>query len=156
LDDVVQAVKMRRGKPADAAAIRDLTLAAYAVWVPVIGREPKPMTADYAEATRIHRFDLLHVAGTLAALIETSSDAGRLFVINVAVAPAFQGQGLGRRLMAHAEQLAVASGCSEIGLYTNKLFAANVQLYRRLGYEVDREEQVEVGTIVHMKKPIVR
>jgi ribosomal protein S18 acetylase RimI-like enzyme len=155
MDDVVRAVEMRRGTPADAAAIRELTLAAYAKWVPVIGREPKPMTADYAEALRIHRFDLLHVAGQLVALIETSLDEDRLFIVNVAVTPSFQGQGLGRRLLAHAEQLAVASGCSEIGLYTNKLFAANVQLYRRLGYQVDREEQVKVGTIVHMKKKAV-
>lgn len=148
------AVEMRRGLAADASEIRDLTLAAYAKWVPVIGREPKPMTADYAEAIRRHRFDLLHVDGKLAALIETSHDPDRLFIVNIAVLPRFQGRGLGRRLLAHAEQLAAASGCSEIGLYTNKLFAANVRLYRQLGYEVDREEEVEVGTIVHMKKPV--
>jgi len=50
----------------DAAAIRSLTREAYSKWVPVIGREPKPMQADYAEAVRNHRIDLLYLEGRLA------------------------------------------------------------------------------------------
>ena len=38
---------LRRAGPDDAGAIRSLTRAAYAKWVPVIGREPMPMQADY-------------------------------------------------------------------------------------------------------------
>ena len=55
---------------ADASAIRALTREAYAKWVPVIGREPKPMMVDYAEAMQKHRIDLLYLDGELAALIE--------------------------------------------------------------------------------------
>lgn len=144
--------ELRQAVAADAAAIRDLTRAAYAKWVPLIGREPKPMTADYDEAVRRHRFDLLHVDGTLAALIETIAEADHLLVENVAVSPAFQGLGLGRRLMAHAEALAAASGFAEIRLYTNKRFAENVRLYGRLGFRIDREEVLPVGVVVHMSK----
>ena len=57
------ATELRQGVPADAAAIRELTREAYAKWLPVIGREPKPMTADYEEAVRKHRFDLASVKG---------------------------------------------------------------------------------------------
>ncbi len=70
------------------------------------------------------------------------------------MSPAFQGRGLGRKLMAHAEKLAVSSGFGQIKLYTNKLFAENVQLYLRLGYRVDREEVLPVGIAVHMCKSI--
>jgi hypothetical protein len=42
---------LRRATPSDAAAVRDLTWAAYAKWVVVLGREPLPMTADYEEAS---------------------------------------------------------------------------------------------------------
>ena len=146
--------ELRRAVASDAPAIRALTREAYAKWVPLIGREPKPMTADYAETVRSHRIDLLHLDGVLAALIETIAEADHLLIENVAVSPAFQGRGLGRKLMAHAEQLAASAGHGETRLYTNKLFTQNIELYRKLGYRVDREEVLEIGVAVHMSKPI--
>lgn len=145
---------LRTATLADAEAIRDLTRAAYAKWVPVIGREPKPMGADYEAAVRNHRIDLLHRGGTLAALIEMIPEADHLLIENVAVAPAFQGRGLGRQLMAHAEGVAASIGRPLIRLYTNGLFAENIRLYRHLGYAVDREEPFRGGTVVHMSKPV--
>src|SRR3954468_7741495 len=146
--------EVRRGQPTDAAAIRDLTRQAYAKWVPLIGREPKPMTADYDQAVARHRLDLLYIDGTLAALIETIREADHLLVENVAVSPSFQGRGLGRRLMAHAEMLARELGFATIRLYTNQRFAENIALYRGLGYRVDREEVLPVGTVTHMCKTL--
>jgi len=145
-------VKLVQASHADAAAIRKLTRDAYAKWVPLIGREPKPMTADYAEAVRKHRFDLLYADGALAALIETIKGPDHLLIENIAVSPSWQGKGYGRLLMAHAETLAAASSFREIRLYTNKLFAENVQLYDKLGYRVDREEAMNGGVAVHMSK----
>ena len=149
-----EAGELRRAVASDAPAIRALTREAYAKWVPLIGREPKPMTADYAEAVRRHRIDLLHLDGVLAALIETIAESDHLLIENVAVSPAFQGRGLGRKLMAHAEQIAASAGHGETRLYTNKLFAENIELYRKLGYRIDREEVLKIGVAVHMSKPI--
>jgi N-acetylglutamate synthase-like GNAT family acetyltransferase len=145
---------LRPATAEDAGAIRSLVREAYARWVPVIGREPLPMTADYADAVRNHRIDLLHMGGTLAAAIETVPGDGHLLIVNVAVLPAFQNRGLGRRLLTHAEQLAAAQGHPVVRLFTNKLFAANVQLYRKLGYGVDREERCALGITVYMSKPV--
>jgi ribosomal protein S18 acetylase RimI-like enzyme len=146
--------ELRQGVAADAAAIRELTRAAYAKWVPLIGREPKPMTINYDEALRKHRFDLLDVSGKLAALIETAQHADHLLIVNVAVTPALQGQGLGTKLMAHAETLAAAAGLSVLKLFTNKSFAENIALYKKLGYGVDREEDFRGRVAVHMSKLI--
>jgi len=144
---------LRRAAPADAASVRELTRAAYAKWVPVIGREPKPMTADHAAAVRDHLVDLLHVDGSLVALIEMVPGTDHLLVVNVAVAPACQGQGSGRLLLAHAEAVAASLGFGEVRLYTNGRFAENLRLYGRLGYRVDREEvSPQLGTAVHMSK----
>lgn len=145
-------IDLRQAVPSDATAIRALTREAYAPWVTLIGREPRPMTADYDSAVLRHRFDLLSVDGVLAALIETIVEPDHLLVENVAVRPDFQGRGLGRRLMAHAEDLARGRGLREIRLYTNGAFAANIALYRRLGYGVDREDPFLAGTVVHMSK----
>ena len=43
---------------------------------------------------------------------------------------------------------------AEVRLYTNKLFADNVALYRKLGYRIDREEVLAHGIAVHMSKPV--
>lgn len=143
---------LRRAVAADAAAVRALTRQAYAKWVPLIGREPKPMQADYDRAVREHRIDLALLDGALAGLIETIEQPGHLLIENVAVAPAFQGCGVGRRLMAHAERLATAQNHAELRLYTNARFEENVALYRRLGYRIDREDEGVLGTTVHMSK----
>ena len=147
----------RRATAADAAAVRDFSRRAYARWVPVIGREPAPMTADYEAALRHHRIDLLTVDGEWAGLIETVPVEDHLLIENVALDPAFQGRGLGRRLMAHAETLAAEAGLGELRLYTNALMAANIRLYAALGYGVDRREKKPDGrTVVHMSKRVIR
>jgi GNAT superfamily N-acetyltransferase len=57
----------------------------------------------------------------------------------VAVAPAFQGKGLGVRLLTWAEGLAATSRLKGARLYTNALFAENLRLYAGLGLSIDRE-----------------
>jgi ribosomal protein S18 acetylase RimI-like enzyme len=149
----VNVLVFRRAAEADAAAVRALTRAAYAKWVPLIGREPKPMQADYDHAVVAHRVDLAVLNGEIMGLIETIDQPDHLLIENVAVAPAFQGRGLGRRLMAQAEQLARELGRAEIRLYTNARFTENVALYQRLGYRIDREEQGPLGVTVYMSRP---
>jgi GNAT superfamily N-acetyltransferase len=145
---------LRAAADADVDAIRQLTREAYGKWVPLIGREPLPMIADYAEAVRKHRIDLLDIDGQLAALIEMVPAADHLLIENIAVSPAQQGQGIGKKLLAHAEQVAASLGVADILLYTNKRFVENVQLYLRNGYAIDREEPLKDGFLVHMRKRV--
>jgi GNAT superfamily N-acetyltransferase len=114
------------------------------------------MIADYDAALRDHLIDLLQVDGEAAALIEMAPKADHLLIVNVAVAPTYQGKGYGRALMAHAEEVARTLNLSEMRLYTNALFAENLRLYSRLGYRVDREEQhPQFGVTVYMSKRFV-
>ncbi|MBN4095243.1 MULTISPECIES: GNAT family N-acetyltransferase [Methylobacterium] len=157
-----ESVALRRGAPADADAIRALVEAAYTKWIPVIGRLPIPMRADYAQALRDHRFDLLVAGPDLAGLIETRTEADHLLVVNVAVHPAFQGRGFGSRLMGRADAVAGEAGLTRLRLYTNKKYTANLRLYGALGYRVEREELYDGpgrtrddDVTVHMVKDLV-
>jgi ribosomal protein S18 acetylase RimI-like enzyme len=67
-----------------------------------------------------------------------------MFIENVAVRPGHQGQGLGRRLMAFAEEAARTAGLSELRLYTNELMLENVAFYCRLGY-VETARRLDAG-----------
>lgn len=114
------------------------------------------MQVDYRQAIRVHDFALIEHGGDLIGLIETRPETDALLIVNVAVDPASQGQGVGRRLMAYAEGLARSRGLVRTRLYTNKLFARNLKLYASLGYQLDREEELNGGIAVHMTKQLAQ
>ena len=145
-------VTIRPAAPHEVGLVRDLVRAAYARWVPVIGREPRPMQADYDKAFEVHRFDLAEAGGSVVGLIETEARADHLWIENIAVAPEVQGRGVGRRLLAHADALALAAGLGELRLLTNGKMTGNIALYRSVGYGVDREDPFLDGTVVYMSK----
>jgi len=146
------AMQLKLATSEDAPAITALVRAAYAKWVPLIGREPLPMTVDYADAVTRHRFDLLTEMDTLVALIETDVRPDHLWIENIAVHPQHQGRGLGRQLLAHAETLAAA--LPELRLVTNGAFVANIRLYQAVGYAITHTEAFMNGTAVHMTKAL--
>jgi ribosomal protein S18 acetylase RimI-like enzyme len=75
-------------------------------------------------------------------------------VHHIAVSPRCQGEGMGRQLMLFAEGEAKRQGYREIRLYTNERFTENIAIYARLGYRETRREQVPLGIVVHMAKPV--
>jgi hypothetical protein len=96
---------VRRATIADAVTVRELTRAAYAKWVPLLGREPRPMTADYDAAVRDHLIDLLHGGGEAVALLEVAPKADHLLSGNVAVGPAQQGRGSALNYVLHSASI---------------------------------------------------
>ena len=130
----MQTSQLRRATSADVANIRALTRSAYAKWVPIIRREPMPMTADYNRAVADHIIDLWEERGQLLAL-EVIPASDHLLIENIAVRRDQQGKGLGDKLLHHAEELASSLGFYEIQLYTNAAFASNLSFYSRRGYQ---------------------
>jgi ribosomal protein S18 acetylase RimI-like enzyme len=149
-----QDIAIRPATPEDEAVIRALVRAAYAKWVPRIGREPRPMTADYASAIREHDIDILTLDGTIAGVIEVMLRPDHLWIENIAIAPDHQGKGLGRHLLTHAEQKAIAAGQTALRLLTNGAFEANIALYQKAGYRIDRTEPFMGGITVYMSKSL--
>jgi ribosomal protein S18 acetylase RimI-like enzyme len=146
-------LRIRRAGPPDADVVQRLTRDAYAQWIPVIGREPLPMKADYEKAVREHEIDLLFADDRLVALIEVLLMVDHLFIENIAVSPDHQGKGFGRHLLRLAETKAKRAGLEELRLLTNQAFATNVRLYQSVGFRIDRTEpHFGGGTTVHMSK----
>ncbi len=146
----------RRAGPADVSAVRELSRAAYAKWVPVIGSEPLPMTADYDHAVRHHMIDLYEDGGELQALIEMLVEDEHLLIENVAVRPDCQGMGIGDRLLRHAEDVAAALNIREIRLYTNAAFRIEYRILcqARLYRESDRRTMPSGRVAVFMRKSL--
>lgn len=147
-------LRIERAGPPDAGPVRRLVRDAYARWVPVIGREPLPVQVDYHQAIRAHDIDLLRAGEALVGLIETILRVDHVFIENIAVDPAHQGRGHGRRLLRHADQLARQAGLGELRLQTNQAFAANIDFYRRGGFRIDRTAPFRGGTVVFMSRTI--
>ena len=135
--------------------MREITRAAYAKWVAAIGREPKPMTANYEQAVTEHVIELLEEDGQPIALIEVIPGPSHLLIENIAVMPDRHGSGIGSLLLERGETIARSLGVNELRLYTNAKFAANLSFYAHRGFEEFlREPHPAGGEVVHMKKTI--
>ncbi len=143
---------VRRAIDADSPAISALVRAAYEHYQPLIGRTPIPMLTDYALAVRKHQVWLIEDSGRIVGVLELDLRDDHLWVENVAVAPTDQGRGLGRRLLALAEDEARRQGRSEIGLLTNERYVANLAMYLRHGYrETHREPHLGTDLVFFRK-----
>ena len=150
---------LRQATPDDAPAIAALTDAAYAKYIPLIGRKPQPMTADYRRMAAEHPIWLLYlgeepVNEQLAGVLVLELEAETVLIYSVAVRPDLQGRGLGHILLEWAEQQARQAGYRKMRLYTNEHFVENIELYTHLGYhETGREDYL--GTqLVHMARQL--
>ena len=127
---------IRPARPAEAAAIQALVARAYAMYLPRMDTQPGPVLDDYAARVAKAEAFVLCDAGKLVGALVLIDQPDHLLLDNVAVDPAQQGRGFGRRLVDFAEAEARRRGYAEIRLYTNEVMHENVGLYERLGYAV--------------------
>ena len=145
---------LRRAHDDDADAIGRLVAAAYGHYAPLIGRTPIPMLTDYAVAVREHEVWVLDADGEIVGVIELALRDDHLWIENVAIAPELQGQGLGRRLLEHAETEARRYERPELRLLTNERYARNLALYARNGYRETHREPYQGTDLVYFAKPV--
>jgi ribosomal protein S18 acetylase RimI-like enzyme len=124
--------------------VRDLVRSAYSKYVERIGKEPAPMLEDYDALIRAGEVWVWDEGEEVLGLLVMRPADDHLFVGNVAVAPGHQGKGLGRELVAFAEERAEREGLPEIRLYTNEKMHENLAVYTRLGFE-ETERKIDGG-----------
>lgn len=135
---------IRAARPADAARLEAIARAAYAKYVPRIGRDPAPISADYAAAIAAGRAIVISCGRDLAGYLIGHRDADRYVIENIAVDPAFQGRGLGGSLLRHAIAEARRLKLSALRLFTNAAMTENLALYAHLGF-IETHRAVEHG-----------
>ena len=125
--------RIRGATADDAARMRAIARAAYAKYVPRIGREPSPMVADYEAAVAANHAVVIEAAGNILGYMIAWPEADAYFIENIGVDPECQGGGLGRRLIDHAVSQADRLGLPALRLYTNALMSrefGDVRAYR--------------------------
>ena len=127
--------RIRPATAADVPVITQIVVDAYRPYIPRMGKPPGPMLDDYAARVSDGVVWVIEEEFTVSGIIVLLPKADHLLLDNVAVAPARQGFGLGRRLLAFAEAEAVRRGYREIRLYTHQTMVENQRLYAALGYE---------------------
>jgi len=82
-------------------------------------------------------FLVAELNGQIAGTVMGGYEGHRGWINYLAVAPGYQGQGVGRALMETIEGKLLALGCPKINLQVRKSNTAVIQFYGHLGYHID-------------------
>jgi N-acetylglutamate synthase-like GNAT family acetyltransferase len=150
----VEGWSLRRAVIGDAGRARDLVRAVYGKYVAAMGRESRPMTADYKAAIENHQVWIVEDGGEMLAVLVLIAEPDAMILENVAVSERLQGRGVGSRLLVFAEAEAARQGYDEVLLYTNEMMGDNAAYYARRGYEETHREPFASTQVIHMKKRV--
>ena len=128
-------IVVRRARLGDVAEMGAVIRAAYAEFDGVIADLPDA-SAGLEEEVRDHLVWVAETDGVLAGVLVLHVKGEVAHLVNVAVATAGRGMGLGQRLIEGAVEAARRAGAAVVNLATHKDMPGNVALYERLGWTV--------------------
>jgi ribosomal protein S18 acetylase RimI-like enzyme len=144
---------VRKATAQDAGRLREIAVAAFAKYVPRIGVQPAPMTADYdAEISRGEVWVAIRDE-QIVGYIVLMPQPDHLLLDNIGADPAQHKTGVGTRLLEVADEQAVAAGLTEIRLYTHLAMTENQAYYPRHGYvETHRSNESGYDRVYYSKR----
>ena len=140
---------LRRAKQSDAEALAACIDAAYTEYATRITDLPSASTDCAAEIAKFQVWVAEVQSGIIGGLV-LIAEQDFMTLANVAVHPDHRGMGLGRELMALAENEAREQGYRELRLNTHALMPDNVRLYEHLGWTQTGRQ----GNKISMRKPV--
>jgi L-amino acid N-acyltransferase YncA len=111
--------RIRAATAADVSAITDVVNHAYRHYIARIGKPPGPMLDDYAARVSEGVVWVLEEGAAIAGIIVPLPAPDYLLLDNIAISPARQGSGLGRRLLEFAETEALRRGYRVLPIVTS-------------------------------------
>ena len=147
---------IRQATQADLDGIIACAMQAYGVYVESMGKQPAPMSADYAEQIALSHVYVAEQGDTLAGFVVCYPQQHEMHLENVAVLPAQAGQGTGSQLIAFVEKKATTSGMLAVNLYTNEVMTENIKWYQKIGYqEIERRQDMGFERVFFRKSLVV-
>lgn len=147
---------IRLAQASDEPDIRNCAEQAYARYVPLIGRKPAPMIADFIAQIAA---GVVYVATddqhSFQGFIVFYAKDGYSLLENVAVLPGAAGRGVGKALISFCENTARQHGLSAVHLYTNEKMTENLSIYPRLGYVKVAQRMEEGFNRVYFEKILI-
>jgi ribosomal protein S18 acetylase RimI-like enzyme len=147
-------IALRRAVIDDLLAVTALQRAAYARNRVILGVEPLPLMADYAEVFANYEVYLAERDGTLDGVLILEPRADDLLIWSIATAPDVQGRGIGNAMLALAESRARAMGRTRMRLYTGEKLTGNIAWYVRHGYTLESTEDMGDRVRVNLIKQL--
>jgi ribosomal protein S18 acetylase RimI-like enzyme len=144
-------IRFRPATTADRAAIESLQLAAYDR-ERLLGLEPPPLKADYAEIITRMEVWLAEERNALRGVLILDVKPDDLVIWSIAAAPDARGQGLGQIMLDAAEVRAEQLGRRTIRLDTGAVQQTLIGWYGRHGYAIEGRATVGGHPVIHMIK----
>lgn len=148
--------QIRFAAPEEASAVAALVDRAYAGYIERMGRKPGPMLDDYAALIADGLARVMCRDGRICGVLVLIEKDDHLLLDNVAVDPAAQGLGIGRRLIEAAEDVARTLGYATVRLYTHETMVENVALYEHLGFSITHRTKERGFDRIYMAKAVGR
>ena len=123
---------------ADISDVENIQLCAnqaYEKYIELIGKKPAPMVDKFdhlVEKNTIFVAD--DSSGQLMGYVIFYPDQNRMHLSNITVFSRYQGQGIGKKLIAFCEDEARQLKLDAVVLYTNEKMFDNLNMYPHLGY----------------------
>lgn len=146
--------EIQRADTGDVDAMGACVHDAYRHYIRRMGKVPGPMLDDYAYRVENNHTYVIKSHDRVIALLVLIEDENGMLLDNIAVHPDAQGQGIGKKLMAFAEDLAVRSGYTRITLYTHVTMTESFEMYKQLGYVVSEKKTVDGYQRIYMEKAL--
>ena len=132
-------IDIRQAIAAEAGAVTDCVCQAFIRYSAEIGKHPQPMLDDYNALIAEGRVYVALKDNRLVGVLVISTDAEGFCIETLAAHPQLQGQGVGKALIAYAENLARLRKAASLYLSTHVVMWQSQDIYRHLGFvEFDR------------------
>jgi RimJ/RimL family protein N-acetyltransferase len=145
-------LNLARLGPEHRATVERFQAEAYARTREALGTQPMPLDWDYGEILDACETWIAASGGEPKGLLILRRRPDDLYLESIATLPSAAGNGHGGAMMSAAFERARSLGLPRIRLVTNALNPA-LEWYKRVGFVVEREEDLGDRTAVHMMAP---